>query len=36
MKEKKFTEEFDALNSPMIENTVSDYNEFKNKKLLDK
>ena len=36
MKEKKFTEEFDALKSPMMENTVSDYNEFKNKKLLDK
>ena len=24
MKEKKFTEEFDALKSPMMENTVSD------------
>ena len=31
MNEKKFTVEFDALKEPLIENTVSDYNEFKNK-----
>ena len=36
MKERKFTEEFDAIKQPLIENEVSDYNEFKNKELLDK
>ena len=36
MSEKKFTVEFDALKEPLIEKTISDYNEFKNKELLDK
>ena len=36
MEEKKFTVEFDALKEPLPENTVSDYNEFENKELLDK
>lgn len=36
MKQKKFTVEFDALKEPLIQSAVSDYNEFKNKELLDK
>ena len=36
MKEKKFTTEFDVRKEPLTEDAVSDYNEFKNKELLDK
>lgn len=36
MKERKFTAEFAALNKPIEIIETSDYNEFKNKELLDK
>ena len=36
MDEKKFTDEFDAINEPLINEPLSDYEEFKNKELLNK
>ena len=32
----KFTDEFDAINEPLMDSTLTDYDEFKNKQLLDK